>query len=83
MERAGGGYGGKGTRSWPVAVCAAVAAQITNRPVRIVLDLNTNMRMLGSRRPHRFDYRVAASTDGTLRAVTGTVYMLQVIQSPW
>ena len=77
MERAGGGYGGKGSRAWPVAVAAAVGAQRTGCPVRIVLDLNTNMRMLGSRRPHRLDYRVAVDRDGTLRAVMGTVYMLQ------
>jgi len=77
MERAGGGYGGKANRSWSVGVAAAVGAHVSRRAVRIVLDLNTNMRMLGSRRPHRMDYKVGASKDGKILAVTGTVYMLQ------
>jgi xanthine dehydrogenase large subunit len=53
MERAGGGYGGKGTRSVPAAAAAAVATVLTGRPVRVALPLAKNLEMLGSRKPHR------------------------------
>ena len=77
MARAGGGYGGKATRSVPCAVAAACASWLLDAPCVIALPLNDNMAMLGSRRPHRLDYTVGAAADGTILAVTGTVYAIQ------
>lgn len=78
VPRAGGAYGGKATRSVPCAVGAAVAAALLGgRPVCIALELRANMRMLGARRPYRFDYEAAADASGALLAVRGCVYMLQ------
>lgn len=41
-----------------VATACAVAAHVTNKPVRVVLDLETNMRMIGKRLPYLTKYEV-------------------------
>lgn len=58
VRRLGGGYGGKATRAAWVASACAVAAYQTNQPVRVVLDLETDMRMFGKRLPYLSKYEV-------------------------
>lgn len=43
-RRIGGAFGGKASRSMPVAVAAAVAAAKLRRPVRMVLNRNEDFR---------------------------------------
>jgi len=57
-QRLGGAYGGKIFMANNVASAAAVAANATGRPVRLVLDFQTNMEMLGKRAPYYFEYSV-------------------------
>ena len=40
------------------ATAAAVAAKQLNKPVRLWLNLEDNMKMLGKRNPYLFDYQV-------------------------
>jgi xanthine dehydrogenase YagR molybdenum-binding subunit len=64
----GGGFGSKGS-SWPHVTLAAMAAKMTNRPVKIVL---TRPQMFGSigHRPRTVQrVALAAGTDGKLTAV--------------
>lgn len=61
VKRLGGGYGGKIFKPRNVAAAAAVAASALRRPIRIVLDLQTNMEMLGKRCPYLFQYSVSKS----------------------
>jgi xanthine dehydrogenase/oxidase len=49
MKRMGGGFGGKETRSVFSSVAAAVAAKISNRPVRLTLNRDTDMSITGGR----------------------------------
>ena len=58
VRRLGGGYGGKLQHPSRVASAAAVAALKLNRPVRIVLDIRTNMTLLGGRLPYLIQYQV-------------------------
>lgn len=51
VKQVGGGYGGKITRANITAAAAALACKITNRPVRVALDLNTSMSLIGKRFP--------------------------------
>jgi len=48
-----GGFGGKESRSIPLCLAAAVAAQKLNRPVRYMLDRDEDMLMSG----HRFTFK--------------------------
>ena len=58
MKRLGGAYGGKIYNPNSCATAAAVAAQKLKRPVRLWLNLEDNMKMLGKRNPYVFDYKV-------------------------
>ncbi len=58
VRRLGGSFGAKCTRSAWVAAACAVAAHVTNQPVRVVLDLETDMQMFGKRLPYLSKYEV-------------------------
>jgi xanthine dehydrogenase/oxidase len=67
VGRVGGGFGGKETRPPMFAAAAAVAAAKLHRPVRLTLDRNTDMAMLGGRHPYQGQYWVSYDPDGTIR----------------
>jgi len=64
--RIGGGYGGKETRSPTIAAAAAVAACKLNRAVRLALDRNTDMIMIGKRHPFKGTYYLSADSNGKI-----------------
>jgi xanthine dehydrogenase/oxidase len=64
--RVGGGFGGKETRPPYLAAAAAVAANKLGRPVRLVLDRNTDMTMIGTRHPYKGKYWVSADPGGRI-----------------
>jgi CO/xanthine dehydrogenase Mo-binding subunit len=47
-----------------VATAAAVASKKLKRPVKLSLDINTNMEMVGKRHPFRCDYKVGFDDNG-------------------
>ncbi len=49
MKRMGGGFGGKETRSVFISCAAALAAHLTQRPVRVTLDRDVDMLITGQR----------------------------------
>ncbi|CAL8466442.1 g5978 [Coccomyxa elongata] len=59
VRRLGGGFGGKEPQSTFVACAAAFAARKLGKPVRLVLDRNTDMEMIGKRHPFAGEYKVA------------------------
>jgi len=61
VRRIGGAYGGKATSSQLIAAATALAANKVNRPVRLVLDLKTNMEMFGKKFPYLGKYKVIDS----------------------
>ena len=58
MRRCGGAFGGKIKNSLLVACAATVAADKLNQPIKIHMDLQANMRMLGKREPYYATYQV-------------------------
>jgi xanthine dehydrogenase large subunit len=67
--RMGGGFGGKETQANPYAAVAAVAAQVTGRPVRIKLLRGHDMQMTGKRHPFFARYEVGFDATGLLLAM--------------
>ncbi len=57
VKRIGGGYGGKATPAFFVAISTAVASWTVNRPVRFVMDLKSNMAFTGLREPYVANYK--------------------------
>jgi xanthine dehydrogenase molybdopterin-binding subunit B len=59
VRRIGGGYGAKLTRNSVVSVACAAAAQILNRPVRLIMSLESNMEAIGKRCEVAVNYEVS------------------------
>ncbi|KAL6639541.1 hypothetical protein ACP70R_023271 [Stipagrostis hirtigluma subsp. patula] len=68
-RRVGGGFGGKTFRSFQVATAAAVCAYKLRRPVRMYLNRNTDMVMIGGRHPVKARYSVGFKSDGKITAL--------------
>ncbi|CAB3987357.1 xanthine dehydrogenase-like, partial [Paramuricea clavata] len=73
-KRCGGAYGGKIIRASANSTACAVAAYVTNRPVRLRMNFKTNMEMVGKRFPYLAKYKVGVTSEGLLKAVDLTYY---------
>jgi len=60
MKRMGGGFGGKETRSVFASCAAAVAAKISNCPVRLTLSRDVDMSITGGRHAFLAKYEASA-----------------------
>lgn len=75
VPRLGGSYGGKASRSVGIACLAALGTWISKRPVRIVLPLATNMKMMGKRLPHLLKYDVVVEKEnGRISQLNATLF---------
>ncbi|XP_069694441.1 xanthine dehydrogenase-like isoform X2 [Periplaneta americana] len=74
VRRLGGGYGSKISRNMPAAVACALAAYVLNRPVRFVMNLETNMAALGKRYDAAVDYVVGVDDDGKIQYMKTNLY---------
>jgi xanthine dehydrogenase YagR molybdenum-binding subunit len=63
----GGGFGGKGG-IWPNTQLCAMAARVTNRPVRIALTREGVFRIVGGRTPSQQRVAIAADQSGRFTA---------------
>nr|CAD7401854.1 unnamed protein product [Timema cristinae] len=74
VRRLGGAYGAKISRSCQIATACAVAAHTLNKPVRIVMKLETNMESLGKRNDVATDYEVGVDDDGKIQYLKADFY---------
>ncbi|HEY3862835.1 MAG TPA: xanthine dehydrogenase molybdopterin binding subunit [Verrucomicrobiae bacterium] len=65
--RLGGGFGGKETQAATPAALAALAARRTGRPVRVRLNRDQDMAMLGHRHPFLARFEAGCDEAGMLR----------------
>ncbi len=72
--RLGGGFGGKEDQATPWAALAAVAALRLQRPVKLVLPRQEDMRMTGKRHPYSSDFKIGLKKDGTILALELSFY---------
>ncbi|KAL2612676.1 hypothetical protein R1flu_024368 [Riccia fluitans] len=74
VKRVGGAFGSKLNRPAPIAMACSYAADKLQKPVRLVLDLETNMQTVGGRSPYLCKYKVGARKDGIIKAVQLQLY---------
>jgi xanthine dehydrogenase large subunit len=73
-KRMGGAFGGKEAQATHPAVMAALVAQKTKRPARIVYDKDTDMHVTGKRHPFENRYRVGFTRAGEIVALKVDFY---------
>ncbi|KAL1637206.1 hypothetical protein SLS56_000865 [Neofusicoccum ribis] len=74
VKRMGGAFGGKESRSVPIACICAIAARKEGRPVRIMLNRDEDMMTSGQRHPIQARWKVGTTKDGKLLAFDADVY---------
>jgi len=74
VKRLGGAFGSKETRSTMISNAVAVAAQKLQRPVRMVLDRNVDMSIMGGRHPMFAKYKVGATKEGLIKSLKVDIY---------
>ncbi|MCB0284243.1 MAG: molybdopterin-dependent oxidoreductase, partial [Calditrichaeota bacterium] len=72
--RLGGGFGGKEDQATPWACMAAVAAQLTGRPVKLMLRRHEDMHMTGKRHPYSSDYKIGLDKNYKIIAYEAAFY---------
>jgi len=73
-KRMGGGFGGKECQATHPAAIAALVAQRTKRPARLVYNKDDDMRVTGGRHPFQNDWKVAFDDDGAITALRVDFY---------
>ncbi|KAL0936321.1 xanthine dehydrogenase [Colletotrichum truncatum] len=74
VRRMGGAYGGKESRSTPIAMYIALAARKSNRPVRMMLNRDEDMSISGQRHPFQSRWKVGVKSDGKIQVLDMDLY---------
>jgi xanthine dehydrogenase large subunit len=74
VTRLGGAFGGKEDQATGVAVMAALAAYLLDRPVKITLHRGDDMRMTGKRHPYSSDIKIGLTKDLKIKAFQAVLY---------
>jgi len=75
QRRAGGAFGGKLTRGIHVACAAALCAWKTGRNVKLTLDRNTDMKLVGGRHFMKSEWDVVCDREGRMEGLKHVVHM--------
>ena len=74
VTRLGGGFGGKEDQATAWAVMAALAALKLNKPVKIILPRQEDIRITGKRHPYSSDFKIGLNKKGKILAYEVTFY---------
>ncbi|KAK3739272.1 hypothetical protein RRG08_050477 [Elysia crispata] len=69
VPRLGGGFGGKSWDTCAFSAAATLAAYLTGRPVRLYLDMASNIHICGKRAPFVAKYKAGCSSDGNIQVI--------------
>ncbi len=72
--RLGGAFGGKEDQGTPWAVMAALVAFKLNRPIKLILNREEDLRMTGKRHPYSADYKIGLDKEGKILAYEVVYY---------
>ncbi|KAF9126007.1 hypothetical protein BGW39_006999 [Mortierella sp. 14UC] len=75
VKRLGGGFGGKESRTIPLACIMTIASYHTKRPVRCMLDRNEDMAIAGQRNPFMGKWKVGLDENNKLVALDTELYL--------
>lgn len=70
----GGAFGAKETRSCHVACASAVACQLTGKPIRFVMSLESNMTVMGKRHGMIGEYNIKFDDSGKIENLKSNSY---------
>lgn len=74
VNRLGGGFGGKEDQASLFAAMAALAALITNKPVKLVLDRPDDLIMTGKRHGYTFHYKIGMNDENKILAYEADLF---------
>lgn len=74
VPRLGGGFGGKEEQATPWAALAALAASRLQRPVKLHLSREEDMRLTGKRHPYSADFKIGLNKAGKILAYQVDIY---------
>lgn len=74
VKRMGGGFGGKESRGYLVALPVALAAHRMSRPIRCMLDRDEDMQTTGTRHPFLHKYKVSFTKEGKITGCYIKIY---------
>jgi len=57
-----------------VATAAAVAAHVTNKPVKVALSLESNMEVIGKRPPYLMKYEIGVNDAGKILSLKAKIF---------
>lgn len=72
--RLGGAFGGKEDQATAWAAMAGLAAFKLNKPVKLILPRQEDMRMTGKRHPYSSDFKIGLNNKGKILAFEATYY---------
>ena len=72
--RIGGGFGGKEDQASPWAAITALAAYKLNKPVKLILARQEDMRVTGKRHPYSSDFKIGLNKDKKIICYEVTFY---------
>ena len=73
-KRMGGAFGGKETQATIPALMAALVAQKTRRPARVVYSKDEDMQVTGKRHGYRIEWQVGFDRDGRIQSLITNLY---------
>ncbi|KAG5577770.1 hypothetical protein H5410_057904 [Solanum commersonii] len=73
-KRIGGGFGGKESRSAFLAAAVAVPSYLLDRPVKLILDRDIDMKITGQRHSFFGKYKVGFTNEGKVLAFDLSLY---------
>lgn len=74
VKRMGGGFGGKESQPAAFASYAAIVAKKLNRPARIILTKDDDMKITGKRHPVKTFYKISFEETGKITAFWADIY---------
>ncbi|XP_059612743.1 uncharacterized protein LOC132259207 [Phlebotomus argentipes] len=75
LERIGGSFGAKNSKSTHLACAAALACIKLRRPVRFIMSIEDNMMIIGKRFPATSSYAVEVDKNGKIQKLNNSMYM--------